>query len=424
MKHTTLWVLFWGSMAIVTYDWYSLGGLAFSGISLMNSFNLLMAYWGFVMFSFMFPLSTRHPVIEKQIGLDKMLRYHRILGVWTALFLLLHPVFFLVYRFMVFGGIRLFWPVYVGTAGIIFLLLIVGTAYYYKKMNLGYEIWNRIHFGSYLLYFFLLSHVFFHADYGTPSWYLWIVLSLAVGFLACYRLLVFFRIHARPWRVEKIVRENAEVTTLYFSGRKMAFLPGQFMFVRIPGIHSPLDKNPFTISTDPLYPDPGITAKNLGDFTSRLGTLQPGEPVYLDGPYGVFSYLRYQNENLVMIAGGIGITPFLSMLGYMQKTGDTKRRVTLFWGNKSEADLISLEKLQEMEKTFPDFRMVLVMSAQEDWQGEKGFIREELIEKYVPDFLNALYMICGPVVMKNTLEQRLKAAGVPANRIVFESFDF
>jgi predicted ferric reductase len=168
-----------------------------------------------------------------------------------------------------------------------------------------------------------------------------------------------------------------------------------------------------------------MTIKSVGDFTATIGKTQPGDQAFLEGPFGHFSYtLRPQDKDIVFLAGGIGITPLMSMLRHMRDT-QADISVLLFWGNKTEADIIFREELEALtagEK--PRLRVVHVLNqAGADWPGEKGYLSADLLKKYIPQGLDdKTYYICGPPAMTDLALRLLRQLGVPAGKIDYEQF--
>ncbi len=424
MKKIYLQILFFIAIGIVTADWFIYRGFSGDIFERMNSLNLLAAYWGFIFFSFQYILSSRNPFIEKKIGLDKMLYYHTRLGIGVVSFIFLHLLFIIIPRLAESRGIPMFTSAYVGYAGLLVIVVLAITAKYYEELKIKFETWNRLHFLFYPLYFFLLYHIFFHADQGTPSYYLWIVFVAIVVYLTGYRIYQMIQIRKNPHHVTEVIRENENVTTLVIDGDHFDYLPGQFLYFQKEGFHRLLDKNPFTMSSAPHEPFLAITAKALGDLSEEFKNVELGRKVYLDGPYGIFSHLLHPNPNIVFLAGGIGITPFISMLKHMDEFGTDSKRVTLFWGIPSDKDFIMKDFLYDLEEKLEHFTLLPVMSEQPEWPGHQGFIDIDLIAEYVPDYTSALYMICGPVPMKEALEKALLKSGVPKKHIFYEFFDY
>jgi ferredoxin-NADP reductase len=225
----------------------------------------------------------------------------------------------------------------------------------------------------------------------------------------------------QPYRVEDVVQETHDTWTLRFAGPQLDYHPGQFMLLRLRRNGKLSESHPFTISSSPTERQLAVTPKAVGDFTETVGETSPGDTAYIEAPYGVFSYVNHTGLSLAFIAGGIGITPFMSMLRHMRDTGDT-RNVVLIWGNKSEADIPFRDEMEQLEHSADWLRVVHVMSHQEDFGGEQGFITGELIERQIPDIRERQVFICGPPVMMEKVRPAVAALGLPKGRIHFERF--
>jgi ferredoxin-NADP reductase len=169
-----------------------------------------------------------------------------------------------------------------------------------------------------------------------------------------------------------------------------------------------------------------FTIKELGDFTSSLEKVQPNTKVRVDAPYGAFSYLNYPpGRPLGLIAGGIGITPMLSMLRTL-RVKEPDRRVTFLWAVNQPEELFCQDELAAMAAEMPNFTWYPVIAFDETWPGEKGFIDREKIARLMLNGQGAgaemEFYVCGPQVMMKLVIGHLKDLGVPAGRIRSEKF--
>jgi predicted ferric reductase len=169
-----------------------------------------------------------------------------------------------------------------------------------------------------------------------------------------------------------------------------------------------------------------FTIKNLGDWSGKeVPTLQPGNRVWLDGPYGVFTMDRNQAMGFVLIGGGVGITPLYSMLQTMAGREDV-RPVLLFYG---ASDLDNLTFTDELDALAASKRLNLtyvpvLKNPPDGWEGEKGFINAQVMEKYLPkQYHRFMYLICGPEPLMDAMEQALPELGIPSYQIITERFD-
>lgn len=165
-----------------------------------------------------------------------------------------------------------------------------------------------------------------------------------------------------------------------------------------------------------------MTIKELGDFTRTVGSIAPGTRAYLDGPHGTFSPDRYEGPAFALLAGGIGISPMMSILRTFADRGD-RRRVVLFSANRHFEDAIYSDELEELSQKLT-FEVVHVVEQPPDgWQGERGRIDVAMLERHLPAGRSRLQcFICGPQGFQDAMVLALGSLGVPADRIHTERF--
>jgi predicted ferric reductase len=183
--------------------------------------------------------------------------------------------------------------------------------------------------------------------------------------------------------------------------------------------------HPFSFSSSAEAADGRVemTIRNLGDFTSAVRTVTAGQRVYLDGPYGAFT-IGHPTDMHVLIAGGIGITPMMSMIRTLADRGD-QRPLVLLYGSKNWESMTFREELEAL-KTRLDLKVVYVLSdPPEGWSGESGRINAELFRRHLPpEYAEHEYFICGPDVMMDAIETALGEMKVPLVRYHSERYSF
>jgi len=233
----------------------------------------------------------------------------------------------------------------------------------------------------------------------------------------------------QPYVVERVVEERGDSWTLWLKpdGHDgFDFQAGQFAWITN---ESPFifRENPFSFSTssdrdDNLF---GFTIKELGDFTSTIKELKPGDTVYVDGPYGTFNLDEHYENRLVLIAGGIGSAPVLSILRTMKDRGREKP-VIFFYGNPTWDSVIYREELEALEKSI-DLKVVHVLEhPPAGWEGEKGFITAEILKRHLPEDYQQweyLFFLCGPMPMIQAVEGALADLDVSTTRIFSEKYE-
>lgn len=385
----------------------------------------LLGVLGFVVLFFQFVLSSRVRLLERDVGLDVMIHLHRLTGVIGLSLVFLHATAVTAYELIQRGTISVSVLKAVGIGAFLVMLTVAFAALFYKRVGWKYETWKRIHLASYVVFPLVFLHAMFLSNrvVSGSTWiraYWWTLLGIYAAIIL-YKVGIAIRVRRNPYSVARAVPASHDVTTVSFEGPPLKHQPGQFMLVSVE-VNGRLEpSHPYTIASSPTAPNPQISAKAIGDFSSELRTVEPGNRAYIEGPYGVFSFLNHDAPSLVYIAGGIGITPFMSQLRYLRDTG-LDRKVRLIWGNKHERDICFREELDAMKSQLSDFDVIHVMSSQEDWPGEKGFVTPDLVRRFIDNVDTATFFVCGPPVMMEKLIPALGEMGIESSRIVRERF--
>lgn len=185
---------------------------------------------------------------------------------------------------------------------------------------------------------------------------------------------------------------------------------------------------PFTLASAPHEPDLMIATRMRDSaFKRSLRSASPGLKVRLDGPAGVMVLHEDVARPAAILAGGIGITPFLSMARDAAKR-QLAHRIFLFYSNRRPEDAAFLEELQALEKSNPRYRLVASMSdpqkSAHPWSGETGFIRRDMLERHLPDadLLRPVYYFAGPPAMAMAMQAMLAGIGVAESDMRSEEF--
>jgi predicted ferric reductase len=382
-------------------------------------------------------LAARLKWVEEPFGLNLTFPFHRRMGALAAILLLLHP------PLMALGGggwhliygLNVEWYILVAKAALVLLLINVAVSLWRAKLGLKFEKWRLLHD---ILGPLVLVLVFVHSWYASedltvrPMQVLWVVfLAMAVLLFAYHRLVRPLRLRDRPYRVIEVQQETPKVWTLKFAPppgeERFDFSPGQFQFVTLlRGRGLPEEEHHFTISSSPTEAAyHASTIKESGDFTATIGQTRVGDTALIQAPFGRFSYLLHpERRNLVLIAGGIGITPLMSNLRHMRDT-QADRRVLLLYANRDEGDIVFREELAQMTAgNRPDLQVVHILSRPHDaWQGERGHLDREKLGRLCGDRLaTSTFFLCCPPPMTKSLVQILGDLGVPYSRLSYEYF--
>jgi predicted ferric reductase len=208
-------------------------------------------------------------------------------------------------------------------------------------------------------------------------------------------------------------------------GQGFDYRAGQFVWLSLRATPFRMREHPFSIASSPSRPGRlEFTIKELGDFTRTIGSIQPGERAYVDGPYGNFGVDGHEDApGLVFIAGGVGIAPVLSLLRWLADQGE-QRPLWLFYGNRDFDRIVFREDLESLQQAL-SLKLVHVLGdPPEGWTGERGFITAEVLNRHLPGQRDRLhYFVCGPEPMIRLSERSLDSLGVPLARLHSEIFD-
>jgi len=368
-------------------------------------------------------LSSKIKWIEQGIGLDVLFGVHRKIGIIALILIIAHPILFFISEKLQGYQTPMSVLKVLGVITLLLLLIIAGAALLSGVLPVRYETWKGIHQIGYAVFVLAFIHSFFIGSnlQRWPMRIAWIILAMIfIGILA-YKLRQRSLMRRNPFTVAGVVQETYDTWSVHLEGEHPPYNPGQFMIIQLLRDGKTSEPHPFTLSSSPTGDRLSISVKAVGDFTSTIGQTKTTDMAYIDMPYGVFSFLNFNAEDLVLIAGGIGITPFMSMLRYIHDK-KLKKNVILLWGSKTEQDIAFRKELEKMEFEMSSFKVVHVLSRQEDWPGERGAIDAEKLKKYVDNFPSNQFFICGPPPMMRAVERTLRELGAPKNRIHYERF--
>lgn len=204
------------------------------------------------------------------------------------------------------------------------------------------------------------------------------------------------------------------------------FKAGQYCFVTIKNLKYPDERGNrrhFSIVNSPN--EKGIitfaTRITSSGFKKTLQELPVGSEVELGPIAGAFVLPEDTNKPLVFIAGGIGITPFMSMLRYL-KENDNPYKITLVYSNRDQSSTAFLGELQNFKSDLIGFKLILTMTEDPNWQGEKRKIDANFIKEYFSNVNENYYMVVGPPPMVEAVQNSLTEAGVLVENLKIEKF--
>jgi predicted ferric reductase len=403
--------------------------------SFWTELSAALGYAGLAMMGLQFGLTARFRYVTEPWGEDVIYHFHRQISLIAVALVVAHPIILFVTRpelLALLNSISAPWRARFAALSTYSLIALVVMALWRTKLRLSYEAWHQWHLILAVVAVFAgLLHMVGWSFYLDDPWKraMWIGLTLfwiaLLGYVRILRPLVILR---RPYLVSEVRKERGSTWTLVMKPDGHAgfqFRPGQFGWLTVYGSPFKISAHPFSFSSSAAATDGHVemSIRELGDFTNDIGEVPVGKRVYIDGPYGAFT-IGHPADMHVLIAGGVGITPMLSMIRTLADQGD-KRPVILLYGSK-DWDVITFREELEALKARIDLTVVHVLeNPPPGWTGERGFINAAVMQRHLPpSYADHEYFICGPDVMMDAIEEALGKLGVPLSKYHSERYSF
>lgn len=396
-------------------------GLAFGGLSLM---------------ALQFLLTARIKPLTAPLGSDIVYYFHRQIGIASFLFILAHPILLFIVDARYLRLLNLLtsgWQARAGVSAFLLLIGVVWMAEFRAKLKIPYWFWKFWHgVLATVMIALALYHIFMAGNYINLPWkqIVWIGYSAILLMVVAYTRVIYpLSLILHPWEVVEIRPERGSVWTVVMrpiGHRGFHFQPGQFAWLTARSTPFADKEHPFSLASSAEQKGQvEQSIKELGQFTNTIKQLKPGTRVYLDGPYGSFSIDRFpQAENLIMIPGGIGITPIMSMLRTMAQRGD-KRPILLLYANREWETVTFREEIAALETKLNLKTVYVLEKPHPGWQGEGGFLNAAIFQKYLDaewKKRQSHVFLCGPAPMMNAVEKALNIVEFPEERVHSERF--
>ncbi|MFA5842365.1 MAG: ferric reductase-like transmembrane domain-containing protein [Candidatus Gracilibacteria bacterium] len=369
-------------------------------------------------------LSARSHILEQLFnGLNQVYEKHSLIGQTGLILILFHPLFLIpkytggnwkqAASFLWFGSNwALNW-------GLIALLGFIGLITLTLFLRPKYNLWKWMHKFLGIIFLLAVFHVYLIPSDTSRNLFLRIYilgLSGLAMILFTYRtILQKALVKKYNYTVSQVKILSSEILeiTLKPKENSIPFKAGQFIFVRFKGPKISGESHPFSISSSPNEKELTITIKNLGDYTSKLKNLSNDTLAEIEGPFGTFSYQNTPYKNQIWIAGGIGITPFISMARSLPANTDYK--IDLYYCTQDKEEAVYLNSLEGLS---PAVRVIFSCSKTqgrlhiEDIRTQSGSLEEKSI------------LLCAPAPMIQSLKSQFLKKGVSKSLLYSEEFNF
>jgi predicted ferric reductase len=388
---------------------------------------------GLALLLLQFAHAGRWRLVSGRTGIDVTMRFHRAAAILLLGAVLLHPLAFVAPELATdpAAGLarlaRMFASETMRSGTIAWIALVATVALALARRRLPYQVWRLLHgIGAAIAAVAATHHALVVGFHSQAPWLAW---PWAIG-VAGAVLLLGWSWAWKPWRATAAGHRVTAVEQLgpgYWELRVAGPAPrhaaGQFFWIAF-GRAAPWDDNPFSVASAPGEPELRFVIREAGDRTRRMGEFAPGTPLRLDGPHGAFTLDRVGEGPLLLVAGGAGIAPILSLARALDAAGDA-RPVAVLHGARSAARLVC--RAETAARATRRGWRALFLSEEDAPEGVTQGIMDQariggLIAGFDPGRLTV--MICGPEPMTMAVARHLEALGVPPGRILYELFDY
>lgn len=419
-KYTGIVVVAIGSLLPILL-WYPQSSREINLLNISRVFALV----GTVLFSTNFILSARLKSLESFFGgLNKIYIIHHTIGQLALIFLCFHPLLLGVsyLKTSVEAAFLVLFPPLNQPAtwfGFFSLSLLIILLVLTLFVRLPYHIWKLTHKFMGLSLFLASLHVFLiPSDISVnPSlrFYMLGVIFIGLGFYFYRTFLGRFFIKRQKYKVESVSFGKAitQITMSPVNGIVPKYLPGQFIFVSFLANGVSRESHPFSLTSSPNDSQIAIAAKVSGDYTGKLTSLKVGSIAQIEGPFGRFSYKESPRVKQIWIAGGIGITPFVSMA---KSLPEEKYDIKLYHSVGTKQETVFNSLLNGISSTNTNFSYKLIETK------KTGRLTSDMITKEILDFKERDVFICGPLPMMKNLRYQFNKLGIRNSHIFTEEF--
>lgn len=420
-----------------------------SSFFFMTLVGQLTGIVGVQLFSFSLLLSARPRIIEFFFGgLDRLYIIHHRVGVFAFVFLAIHPLI-LAFRFVQDSLEDAMWflvpinntlPRDFGIYALLLMLILIGLTFY--GMIFSYPLLKNAHKFLGLAFFLGFFHTFFIP--GALQMFIYDEMTHAVsmaddafsvGFavkMSCLTLMVFGfmafiyrtllddflvpRLKYVVTSVKMVGQDIAEIVLSPSTKKIMQHLPGQFAILSLTNAKGlSKEEHPFTISSANKNGELRFSIKALGDYSALLPSLGVGVKALLEGPFGEFTY-SHGSTSQVWVAGGIGVTPFVSMAEDLLSQDVMDYTIDFFYSVRSEKDGAYKDVFTRLAEKHKGFTFHFMPS------DTSGYVTGDGILKAIPGAITRDFFVCGPPPMMAALTGQLVGLKVPSSQIHSEKF--
>lgn len=398
-----------------------------------GTLSALAGLTGLLLYAVTIVLSARFSVIESYIGgLDKVYRQHHLIGCLSLIFLVAHPslLAWKYARISLERSAHLFgpstrWPLLAGQIALYVMIPALTATIYVTVRHQTLIALQRL-LG--LMFLPAAYHALFTGGdayrYAPLRIYLALLCAAAVAALLKHSLFGRRLDAHQPFTVESVTHRGSDYAELWLQpeGQALRFVPGQFAYLRFPNATVAGESHPFSLAGPPNQKRIRFVVKELGDWTKTIETVPSGTVAVVEGPYGRFSHRFVKGRSQLWIAGGIGITPFLSMAASLAPKG-CPYDVDLVWCYPTPDAAPFLDELYELSATRPHLRVHARCDLEHPLPTAQT-LADLCAESPGTPLASREVLMCGPEAMRSALRSQLIGIGVESGRIHSEEFGY
>lgn len=335
----------------------------------------------------------------------------------------------------------------IGTIAFVMLLPLVATSTAKMRQRLGLRKWKRLHRLAYLIAALAVLHYYLQvkSDTRIPIAFAVVLSALLGSRLSIQGWSPFQNVSARKQKPNQnaerfwsgqlelidIKQESHDVRTFRFinadsTDLAFKFKPGQFLTLNV-SIGSKTERRSYTIASSPhqkQWIELTIKKQEGGLVSNYLHDVaRAGDLISARGPYGKFIFTGNLSRSVILIAGGVGITPLLSILRYLHHVS-WQGNISLLVSAKTQNDLLFTDEIGEISKSLKNMTVHTTLTREESnsWHGRRGRIDQSIIQNITENEIDAEVFVCGPKSMADAIDKMLANTEIPTDRIYRESF--
>lgn len=377
-------------------------------------------------------LVARIPFLENSVGQDRLIKWHRRLAPWSIWLIVIH-VITTITGSAIFVQSNFFSELWtqvtqvdwmlLAFAGLLCFIAIGVSSYRRVRRKMKYSTWWVIHLYIYLGVIFSFMHQVTYGqafmDQPVAQAFWWALALLSMGSLLTFRwILPFAYSMVAGLRVVSVTEEDNKNVSVVIGGRDLSWIApkaGQFFQFRFFGAQRWWESHPYSVSRAFDNKTLRVTIKNLGDASSQAHRIRIGSRVMVEGPYGTFTADSRVSDRILMIAGGVGITPIRALLEEMPSDA----KVDVFVRTRAESESLLRAEMEALAEQRPLTTVRYLVGSRHEFP-----INARTLTQAIPDFARRDVYVCGPHTLVTAVLDACNAVNMPKRQIHTEDFAF